>query len=68
MEVVQYIPRKIRSWDLIDFLVSCRDQCASTGEVADEFWVPLSVARESLEALKAIDRVSEIVRDGWHLE
>lgn len=57
-----------RTAAVVKFLISCRDQVASTVEVADGICCATQTAREALRLLQQTGRVDEIRPDWWHLE
>lgn len=64
----EYHPRFTRTKEITDFLVSRRDQVATTEEIAEHIFCGLPETREALERLREVNRVDEIHGDMWHLE
>jgi len=54
--------------DVVDFLMTQRDQVASTDDIADYLCHSSGAVREALMRLKKVNRVDEIIPNVWHLE
>jgi hypothetical protein len=58
----------LKTKPVVEYLIGCRDQVASTDDIAEEFLVATSTARTALERLRKVGRVDEIHPNLWHLE
>jgi hypothetical protein len=66
-EPIRYIER-VYTRDIVNFLITQRDQVATTTKVADQFMVSEGCARRALERLQKVRRVDEFFPNMWHLE
>lgn len=58
----------VKTRPVVLFLMSCRDQVASTADIAKYFDVAESTVRSALNRLLRVQRVAEIHPHLWHLE
>lgn len=53
---------------ITQFLMTCRDQVATTKDLAEHFNVTENCVREAMARLLRVNRVDEIFPNMWHLE
>jgi hypothetical protein len=57
-----------RTKPVVDYLISCRDQVASTEDIAEALDNDSGAVRDALQRLEKVGRVAEIHNNLWHLE
>jgi hypothetical protein len=66
-EMIEFKER-VYTRDVVNFLIQCDDQCASTGDIAEHLLASWGATLRALDRLHKVKRVKEINYNIWHLE